>query len=51
MVLVLDPGGIPWTVTVYRSAEDIRVLSKGDTMDGDDGVPGWKLSIAEFFGG
>ena len=51
MVLVLDPGEARRTVTVYRSADDIRVLSEGDTIDGADVVPGWKLPIAELFGG
>ena len=50
MVLVLDPGEARRTVTVYRSADDIRVLSEGDTIDGADVVPGWKLRIAELFG-
>ena len=51
MVLVLDPGEARRTVTVYRSAEDIRVLSEGDTIDGADVVPGWKLPVAELFEG
>lgn len=51
MVLVLDPGEARYTVTVYRSATDIRVLSEGDAIDGADVVPGWKLSVAELFGG
>ncbi len=51
MVLVLDPGEARHTVTVYRSATDIRVLSEEDSIDGADVVPGWKLSIAELFGG
>ena len=51
MVLVLDPGEARRTVTVYRSSEDIRVLFDGDTIDGAEVVPGWKLPIAELFGG
>lgn len=51
MVLVLDPGEAWRTVTVYRSTEDIRILSESDTIDGADVVPGWKLPIAKLFGG
>lgn len=51
MVLVLDPGEARRTVTVYRSPEDIRVLSEKDTINGADVVPGWKLPIAELFEG
>ena len=51
MVLVLNPGEARRTVTVYRSAEDIRVLSEGDTIDGADVVPGWKLPVTELFEG
>ena len=51
MVLVVDPGEARRTVTVYRSADDIRVLTGDDTIDGADVVPRWKLSMAELFGG
>lgn len=49
MVLVVDPG--QRTVTVYRSLEDIRILraEAGDTIDGGDVVPGWRLALAELF--
>ena len=49
MVIVVDPER--HTVTVYRSRDEIRVLTAdaGDTLDGADVVPGWKLSIAELF--
>ena len=49
MVLVVDPDKI--TVTVYRSREEIRVLTAdaGETIDGSDVVPGWKLPVAELF--
>jgi Uma2 family endonuclease len=49
MVLVADPE--PRRVTVYRSREDIRVLTAdaGDVLDGADVVPGWRLSLAEIF--
>lgn len=51
MVLVLDPGEARRTVTVYRSAEHIRVLSEEDAIDGADVVPGWKLPVAALFEG
>jgi Uma2 family endonuclease len=47
MVLVADPGNS--TLTVYRSPRDVSVLRQGDTADGGDVVPGWKLSVAQLF--
>lgn len=49
MVLVVDPEKL--TITVYRSRDEIRVLtaSAGDTIDGADVVPGWTLPVAELF--
>jgi Uma2 family endonuclease len=49
MVLVADPR--KRTITVYRSRDDIRVLTAeaGDIVDGADVVPGWKLSLTEIF--
>lgn len=49
MVLVAHPERR--AVTVYRSREDIRVLTAdaGDVVDGADVVPGWRLSLAEIF--
>lgn len=49
MVLVADPARR--TATVYRSREDIRVLTAetGDAVDGADVVPGWRLDVAEIF--
>jgi len=37
------------TVTVYRSLTDITILTKSDTLDGNDVVPGWTLPIADLF--
>jgi Uma2 family endonuclease len=37
------------TVTVYRSTTDIDVLAGNETLDGEDVIPGFKLSIAEIF--
>jgi len=47
MVLVADPGNR--TLSVYRSPRDVSVLRQGETADGGDVVPGWKLSVAQFF--
>ncbi len=51
MVLVVDPGEARRTVTVYRSREDIRILTAeaGDLLDGADVVPGWTVPVAELF--
>ena len=47
MVLVVDPG--QRTATVYRSRDDIRILTEGDAIDGAGVVPGWELPVAELF--
>lgn len=47
MVLVVEPERK--VVTVYRSREDIRVLTGDEVVDGADVVPGWRLPVAEIF--
>ena len=47
MVVVADPG--PRTVTVYRSAADIRVLTGDDVLEGADVVPGWRPPVNNLF--
>jgi Uma2 family endonuclease len=47
MVLVADPERR--TVTVYRSLENIRILTEDDAVEGADVVPGWTLPVAEIF--
>ena len=47
MVIVTDPR--TQTVKVYHSSHDVRVLTKEDTLEGDDVVPGWTLSLSELF--
>ena len=49
MVLVVDPE--KHTIAVYRSRYEIHVLTAdaGDTVDGANVVPGWKLPVAELF--
>ena len=47
MVIVVDPR--TQTLKVYRSPHDIQVLTKEDTLEVDDVIPGWTLSLAELF--
>lgn len=47
MVVVVDPRNR--SVTVYRSRDDIIILSENDTLDGGDVVPGWKLPVKDIF--
>ena len=47
MVLVVNPRGK--TVTVRFSEKDITVLTEGDTLDGGEVVPGWRLPVADVF--
>jgi Uma2 family endonuclease len=44
---VVDPFGR--TVTVYRAADDIRVLTEKDTLSGGTVVPGFECPVAELF--
>lgn len=34
---------------VYRSGSEVTFLDKGDTLDGEDVVPGFRLAIAILF--
>ena len=47
--LAVDPS--LRTVTIYRALDDIRILEgkAGETLDGVDVVPGWRLPVAELF--
>ena len=47
MVVVVNPRRS--TVTVYRSLEDIVILTLNDTLEGKDVVPGWTLAIQDLF--
>ena len=47
MVLVAEPER--QVVTVYRSREDIRILTTDEAVDGADVVPGWRLPVAGIF--
>ncbi|HUP00585.1 MAG TPA: Uma2 family endonuclease [Gemmatimonadota bacterium] len=35
------------SVTVYRSREEIRVLVEGESLEGDDVLPGFRLGVSE----
>ncbi|MEX2317070.1 MAG: Uma2 family endonuclease [Pirellulales bacterium] len=37
------------TVTVYRSLDDIRVLTANDALDGGDVVPGFSVRVGDLF--
>lgn len=39
------------TVMVYRSRDDIRLLTEDDALDGGDLLPGFRLPVAELFAG
>jgi len=37
------------SITIYRSLTDIRLISSGDTLDGDIVVSGFNCSVSELF--
>ncbi|MBI4674240.1 MAG: Uma2 family endonuclease [Chloroflexi bacterium] len=47
MVLYLHPRSK--TITVYRSLDNIRVLTLNDTLDGGDVLPGFRVTLEEIF--
>ena len=47
MVWVVNPARR--TVTVYRSATDIKALTEKDELDGQDVVPGFRCRVGEIF--
>ena len=47
LVWVVEPGGK--TVTVYRSETDIKLLTRDDTLNGDDVVEGFSCQVAQLF--
>jgi Uma2 family endonuclease len=47
MVWVVNPK---WrTVTVYRSATEIKTLTENDELEGEDVVPGFRCRVGEMF--
>jgi Uma2 family endonuclease len=47
LVWVVDPAAR--CVTIYRSRDDLRLLTEGGMLDGGDVLPGFKLSLSELF--
>ena len=47
MVVTIDPR--QRTVTVYRSRNDITILTEEDTLLGGDVVEGWEVPVADLF--
>ncbi len=47
LVLLVDPANE--TVHVYRSADDIAVLGKDDTISASDVVEGWQVAVEKLF--
>ncbi len=47
MVIVADPQ--EKQVTVYRSLNDVSILTEKDTLDGGDVVPGWSMDVKDMF--
>lgn len=47
MVVVVDPED--QSVSVYRPGRKPLELSKSEVLDGEDVVPGWKLSVHDIF--
>ncbi|HEU0052107.1 MAG TPA: Uma2 family endonuclease [Longimicrobium sp.] len=47
MVVVVSPRRR--TATVYRSPDDVTLLTESDVLDGGDVVPGWTLPLSELF--
>ena len=47
MVIVVNPARR--AATVYRSRDDITLLTEGDVLDGGDVVPGWTLPLRDLF--
>lgn len=47
IVWVIEPGSK--TVTVYRSETDIKLLTRNDTLTGEDVVEGFSCQVAQLF--
>ena len=48
MVVVVDPRRR--VATVHRPGREVITLAEGDTLEGDDVVPGWRLAVGDIFG-
>jgi Uma2 family endonuclease len=47
LIWVADPT--PRTVAVHRPGRETRVLDVGDTLEGEEVVPGFRLPVADVF--
>ncbi|MDZ7704944.1 MAG: hypothetical protein U5L04_10725 [Trueperaceae bacterium] len=47
LVIVIDPH--LHTATLYCSRTDANILTRTDTLDGGEVVPGWQLSLDTLF--
>lgn len=47
LVWVVEPRGR--TVTVYRSRDEIRILTSSQELEGDEVLPGFRIELLEFF--
>ena len=47
MVAVINPRNR--TVEIHRPPADVEILAEGDTLDGADVVPGWRIAVADIF--
>lgn len=47
LVWVVDPA--TQTVTVYRSLQNVKILSAAGELDGNEVLPGFRLKVAEIF--
>ncbi|MGH7556403.1 MAG: Uma2 family endonuclease [Gemmatimonadota bacterium] len=47
LVWVVEPRGR--TVTVYRSRDEIRILTLGQEVEGSEVLPGFRIEVSEFF--
>jgi len=47
LVWVVDPG--TQRVTVYRSLQDVKVLTPDQELDGEDVLPGFRIKVSDTF--
>lgn len=47
IVWVVEPRGR--TVTIYRSREEIRILTSNQEIEGAEVLPGFRIEVSEFF--
>ena len=47
LLLVVNPR--KRSVTVYKDNEGVRFLGVGDTLEGREVVPGWRMPVADLF--